>query len=135
MSEAARSRAGARGVMQLLSRTYGAVQMKNPDLGDIGDPQWNIAAGISYARDLWMLWADDVDTVHLREFMLGSYNAGRCTLLRARKMAEALRLNHRQWPSIEFVAPTVPGWQYQETVNYVLRVFAYLGEMDSRGKL
>lgn len=135
MSEAARSRAGARGVMQLLPRTYRAVQMKNPDLGDIGDPQWNIAAGISYARDLWMLWADDVDTVHLREFMLGSYNAGRSTLLRAQKMAEALRLNHRQWPSIEFVAPTVPGWQYQETVNYVLRVFAYLGEMDSRGKL
>jgi membrane-bound lytic murein transglycosylase MltF len=129
------SRAGAKGVMQLLPSTFRAVQVRNPDLGDIGDPQWNIAAGISYARRLWLLWQGDVETAHLREFTLGSYNAGRATLLRAQRMAESMRLNQRIWPSIEMVAPAVPGWQYQETVNYVLRVFMYLGEMDSKGRL
>ena len=53
----------------------------------------------------------------------------------AQRMAEALSLNHRQWPSIEMVAPAVPGWQYQETVNYVLRVFGYLSAMDPKGRL
>jgi hypothetical protein len=33
------------------------------------------------------------------------------------------------------VAPVVPGWQYQETVNYVLRVFGYLSAMDPKGRL
>jgi membrane-bound lytic murein transglycosylase F len=131
----ARSRVGARGVMQLMPRTFRAVQLKNPEIGDIGDPQWNIAAGIAYARHLWKQWQDDVESSHQRAFMLGSYNAGRATLLRAQRMAEALRLNHRQWPSIEVVAPVVPGWQYQETVNYVLRVFAYLSAMDPKGRL
>lgn len=131
----ARSRVGARGVMQLMPRTFRAVQIENPELGDIGDPQWNIAAGIAYARQLWRQWQGDVESTHMRAFMLGSYNAGRSTLLRAQRMAEALSLNHRQWPSIEMVAPAVPGWQYQETVNYVLRVFGYLSAMDPKGRL
>jgi membrane-bound lytic murein transglycosylase F len=130
----ARSRAGARGVMQLVPRTFRAVQIRNPEIGDIGDPQWNIAAGIAYARRLWTLWQPDAEAAHLQAFMLGSYNAGRSTLLRAQRMAEALRLNHRQWPAIEMIAPTVPGWRYEETVNYVLRVFASLGSMDDQGR-
>ncbi|MEO8482840.1 MAG: transglycosylase SLT domain-containing protein [Acidobacteriota bacterium] len=135
LDRGARSRAGARGVMQLLPRTYGALQIKNPDFGDIGDPQWNIAAGISYARDLWKQWQGEVDAAHQREFMLASYNAGRGTVLRAQRMAEAFKLDRRQWPSIELIAPIVPGWQYQETIDYVLRVFRSLGSMDARGRL
>jgi membrane-bound lytic murein transglycosylase MltF len=121
--------------MQLMPRTFRAVQLKNPEIGDIGDPQWNIAAGIAYARHLWKQWQDDVEASHQRAFMLGSYNAGRSTLLRAQRMAETMRLNHREWPSIEMVAPVVPGWQYQETVTYVLRVFGYLSAMDPKGRL
>jgi membrane-bound lytic murein transglycosylase MltF len=37
-----------------------------------------------------------VETERQREFMLASYNAGRATLLRAQRMAEAMKLNHRQ---------------------------------------
>jgi membrane-bound lytic murein transglycosylase MltF len=129
------SRVGARGVMQMMPGTFKAVQLRNPEIGDISDAQWNIAAGIAYAHRLWTLWRGNVETDHLLEFTLGSYNAGRGTLLRAQRMAEAWRLNHRIWPSIEMVAPAVPGWQYQETVNYVLRVFEYLGDMDSRGRI
>lgn len=135
LTPTARSRAGARGVMQLLPRTYRAVQLRNPDIGDIADPQWNIAAGIAYARRLWTLWKPDAEAGHLREFVLGSYNAGRATLLRAQRLAAAMQLNHRTWPSIELVAPAVPGWQYQETVTYVLRVFNYLGAMDTKGRV
>src|SRR5688572_4926453 len=48
----ARSWVGARGIMQLMSSTYKEVQSRNPDLGEINDPEWNIAAGISYNRQL-----------------------------------------------------------------------------------
>lgn len=135
LSADAQSHEGARGIMQLLPRTFQIVQLKNPEIGDIGDPQWNIAAGIAYARELWEQWAHDVEAAHQRAFMLGSYNAGRATVLRAQRMAASLQLNHRQWPSIEMVAPVVPGWRYQETVNYVVRVFNYLGAMDAKGRL
>ena len=51
-------------------------------------PEWNIAAGIAYSRQLWDAWTDDAVVEHLREFMLASYNAGRLTLLRAQQVAE-----------------------------------------------
>jgi membrane-bound lytic murein transglycosylase F len=129
------SRRGARGVMQLLPSTYRQVQMKNPELGDIGHPEWNIAAGIWYARQLWNAWRDDTAQPHHRSFMLASYNAGRATLLRAQRVAESRHLDPRLWPSIEQIAPTVPRWAYRETLDYVVRVLTTLQLMDHRGRL
>src|SRR5262245_24679422 len=72
----ARSGACARGIMQLMTSTYKEVRSRNPDLGKIDDPEWNIAAGISYNRQLWRQWQPESDVRHLYEFMFGSYNAG-----------------------------------------------------------
>ena len=83
----AKSWVGARGIMQLMSSTYKEVQSKNPDLGEINDPEWNIAAGISYNRQLWRQWQNESDEAHVSDFMLGSYNAGRSVLLRAQRVA------------------------------------------------
>lgn len=129
------SRRGARGVMQLLPSTYRQVQMKNPEIGDIGHPEWNIAAGIWYARQLWNAWRDDTAQSHHRNFMLASYNAGRATVLRAQRIAEARQLDPRLWPSIEQVAPSVPRWAYRETLDYVVRVLTTLQLMDHRGRV
>lgn len=130
------SRAGARGIMQLMPATYQEIRSKNPEItGRWDHPEWNIAAGIAYARQLWTAWTNDLIVDHVREFMLSSYNAGRLTLLRAQKVAEERKLNPRMWPSIEAVAPSVPRWRHDETLGYLSRVLANLADMDPHGKL
>ena len=53
---AARSRVGARGVMQLMPGTFREVASKNPELTRIDDAASNIMAGIAYDRRLWEAW-------------------------------------------------------------------------------
>ena len=43
----AKSWVGAKGVMQLMPATYQEIQSKNPEIGEISDPRWNIAAEFS----------------------------------------------------------------------------------------
>ena len=132
----ARSGSGARGIMQLMPTTFREIRSKNPEItGRWDHPEWNIAAGIAYSRQLWTLWTNDAVVDHVREFMLGSYNAGRLTLLRAQKVASDRSLDPRQWPSIERVAPTVPRWRHDETLNYLSRILTNLSGMDHRGRL
>jgi len=131
----ARSGVGARGIMQLMSSTYKEVQSRNPDLGRIDDPEWNIAAGISYNRQLWRQWQRESDERHLHEFMFGSYNAGRSIVLRAQRMARDRALDDRVWPSIQTVASSVPRWRYTETLAYVERIKANLERMDAKGRV
>jgi membrane-bound lytic murein transglycosylase F len=132
----ARSRAGARGIMQLMPATYREIRSKNPEItGHWDHPEWNIAAGIAYGRQLWTAWMNDSHRDYLREFMLSSYNAGRGTLLRAQTLARDHRLDARVWPNIEFIAPRVPRWRHDETLNYISRVLSNLSEMDARGHI
>ena len=131
----AKSWVGARGIMQLMGSTYKEIRSKNPELGEINDPEWNIAAGISYNRRLWTLWKKDSDEGHLNEFMFGSYNAGRSVLLRAQQTARERALDQRFWPSIQTVAPAVPRWRYTETLTYVDRIKANVARMDARGRV
>lgn len=131
----ASSGTGARGIMQLLPTTYADAKLRNPELGDIGDATWNIAAGIWYARQLWEYWYYEVNDTFRQHFMLGSYNAGRATVVRAQKMAQAQRLDARKWTEIVKVAPGVARWRYQETLDYVARVFANKNRIDRRGNV
>lgn len=122
LSPDATSRVGARGLMQLMPATFREIQSKNPELAAIDHPEWNIAAGICYDRTLWRLWNDPATLEDRRAFMLGSYNAGRGTLLRAQGTARERNLDHGSWESIEEVAPTVRGWRYRETLGYVRKI-------------
>jgi membrane-bound lytic murein transglycosylase F len=131
----ATSRRGAQGVMQIMPATYGEITAKNPGFGDIRHPEWNIAAGIWYAKWLWDSWRGEVMPGHHRHFMLGSYNAGRLTLARAQRIAAERELDRRLWSSIESVAPNVPRWSYRETLAYVVKIFTLLGSMDHRGRI
>jgi membrane-bound lytic murein transglycosylase F len=132
----ARSWAGARGIMQLMPTTFREIRSKNPEINGRWDrPEWNIAAGIAYSRQLWEAWTNDAVVEHLREFMLASYNAGRVTLLRAQQVARTQSLDPTLWPSIEAVAPSVPKWRYDETLSYLGRILANLSRMDARGNV
>lgn len=115
----ARSPVGARGVMQLMPATYRLIQSARPEFRAIDDPEWNIAAGILHDRDLWMAWERRVPERERWSFVVGSYNAGEGTILRARRVAQDAKLEPSLWRSIESVAPTVDRWRYRETLGYV----------------
>ncbi|MGQ0815813.1 MAG: transglycosylase SLT domain-containing protein [Gemmatimonadota bacterium] len=117
----AKSRVGARGVMQLMPGTYNLIKSRKPELGDITDPEFNIAAGIMHSRGLWHEWDGHVTDERLR-FMFGSYNAGEGPILRAKKAARADQLDEKSWSSIEVVAPKVQRWRYKETLPYVRKI-------------
>jgi soluble lytic murein transglycosylase-like protein len=124
LTPGARSRVGARGIMQLMPSTYGLIRTALPSFGEIDNPEWNIAAGILHDRDLWTLWKPDVDEPERWHFVFAGYNAGEGTIMRARKAALAAQLDNRTWPSIERVAPNVERWRYLETLDYVKKIRA-----------
>lgn len=129
----ARSRVGARGIMQLMPSTFAAIQSRRREFSRIDDPEWNIAAGIAHDRYLWKLWEDRVHEPDERwEFMFASYNAGQGTIYRAQRAADSLRLNRACWKDIEQVAPGTPRWRYTETLGYVRKIRANKAALPER---
>ena len=133
LDPAARSRAGARGLMQLMPTTFAEIQSRNPDLVSIDDPEWNVAAGIQYDRRLWRTWSGEVSREDQSNFMFASYNAGPTTIRTAQASARARALDHTRWENIEVVAPEVPRWRHRETLEYVRRIGENLGLLNDRG--
>jgi soluble lytic murein transglycosylase-like protein len=133
MDPNAQSWVGARGIMQLMPSTYNEVRTKNPTMEHIDDPEWNIAAGIYYDRQLWRLWASDSVESDRLHFTFASYNAGRLTILRAQDTARTHALDHRTWTSIETVAPRMKRWRHTETLDYVRRIEANYAMLDEKG--
>jgi membrane-bound lytic murein transglycosylase MltF len=131
----ARSRVGARGLMQLMPSTYREVASENADLGMIDNPELNIEAGIAYDRRLWLRWEKDSVADDRRQFMFASYNAGRATLLAAQRHAREKRLDPRQWRNIEKVAASVPRWRHGETLDYVRKIDVNIARLDDRGRI
>jgi soluble lytic murein transglycosylase-like protein len=132
LTPGARSRVGARGIMQLMPSTYGQIRTALPSFGAIDNPEWNIAAGILHDRDLWTLWKKEVEEPERWHFVFAGYNAGEGTIMRARKAAFAEKLDNRTWPSIERVAPRVERWRYAETLDYVRRIRANKDSLSPR---
>jgi soluble lytic murein transglycosylase-like protein len=131
LTPGARSRVGARGIMQLMPSTYGQIKSALPRFGAIDDPEWNIAAGILHDRDMWTAFGRDVPEEQRWAFMFASYNAGEGTIKRARKTAAAAQLDHSRWNAIERVAPTVERWRYTETLGYVRTINANKAAMPA----
>jgi soluble lytic murein transglycosylase-like protein len=120
----ATSRAGARGVMQLMPSTFGIIQSARPEFLSIDDPEWNIAAGIMHDRHLWKLWGPRVPPEDRLRFTFGSYNAGEGMIGRAADSARIVAGGTPAWLHVEEVAPRVPRWRYRETLGYVRRIDA-----------
>ena len=132
LSVTAKSWVGARGLMQLMPATYSEIRTKNPELGSIDDPRWNIAAGIFYDKKLYDAWAEMNLTQSRMSYVLGSYNAGRGTLLNAKATVQKQGLDEKQWPNVEDHAHKVPRWRYEETLNYVRKIQAFYQALSMR---
>lgn len=107
----ARSRVGARGLMQIMPATFGEIRRANPHFDDIRSPKWNIAAGIYYNRYLYQRW-DRFRNSNRLLVTFASYNAGlggiRSAIRKARKPVQG-------WHHVEPHAPA-------QTRHYVRRI-------------
>lgn len=135
LDTAARSRVGARGIMQLMPSTFESIRSRAPDLVSIDDPEMNIAAGIRHNRELWRLWPEAATPVDQRRFMFASYNAGRTTIRRAQGVARASNLDPHVWESIAAVAARVRRWRQAETLRYLRTIETWFGQLDDEGRL
>jgi len=110
-----KSQAGAIGVMQILPSTYAEIKKENPHFKDIRDPEWNIAAGIYYDRQLYRKWREPLPDQERLLLAFASYNAGYVRIRRAYRRAEAKEGNPESWQHIKGF---VPG----ETRHYVSKI-------------
>ncbi len=127
----ARSYVGAKGVMQIMPRTFKEIKKRNPNIkGGTTQPRWNIAAGIWYDRTIWKLWKDERSYQDRIDFMLASYNAGKGNIIKAQKIAKKKKLNPNTWRSIEKTLPKVTGHHSKETIGYVKKIKIIKGVLD-----
>lgn len=124
----AKSKAGAIGIMQIMPRTYKEIIKKQPNLGRIEEPRWNIAAAIYYNRQLYKRWKKrKVPPDERLEFTFASYNAGFSRVLRALKKArETKKLPPEEVKKWEKISPYAP----PETRHYIRRIDSLM-QVDS----
>ncbi len=120
----------AKGIMQLMPRTFAELKKKKPELQNVLEPRWNIAAGIYYDSTMFMKWKEDRPFLDRMRFMFGSYNAGFRTILRAQKLSRKHGFNGTDWESIKSVAPNVSKWREKETLGYVRKIEVLMGEPE-----
>jgi soluble lytic murein transglycosylase-like protein len=122
LKASAQSWVNAKGIMQLMPKTFHEIKKKNPSFADINEPRWNIAAGIYYDRQLYKKWRADRPFKDKISFTFASYNAGFRNIIKAQKTAKKQGLNENLWHNIKSVAPKVRGWRHKETVGYVDKI-------------
>jgi membrane-bound lytic murein transglycosylase F len=110
----AKSEVGARGLMQIMPRTYKEIQKKNSFFRgkSLKNPEWNIAAGIYYNSYLFKRWDQKLTAEKRIQLMLASYNAGFSRTVKAFNRAGKPT---NQWLAVK---PLLP----KQTSDYVHRI-------------
>jgi len=118
----AKSKEGARGIMQIMPSTFEEISEKNPYIkGSLDDARYNIAAGIFYNKELYDFWKTKEDNERIK-FMLASYNAGKGNIIKAQKIALKKGRNPHKWNSISLHLKDVTGKRSKETINYLDKI-------------
>jgi len=120
LNQAARSKVGAIGVMQVMPATG-----KEMGVGNINQTEPNIEAGVKYMR--WMIdqyyGKEPMTKLDKALFAFASYNAGAGRISQLRKEAAKRGLNPNVWfHNVEYVAAEKIG---AETVTYVGNIYKY----------
>jgi membrane-bound lytic murein transglycosylase MltF len=120
LNQAARSKTGAIGVMQVMPATGKAL-----GVGDIRKVEANIHAGVKYMR--WMIdqyyGKEPMTKLDKALFAFASYNAGAGRIAQLRKEAAKRGLDPHVWfNNVEYVAAEKVG---AETVTYVSNIYKY----------
>ncbi len=127
---AARSHAGAFGLMQLTIQTA-----RSLGVTDILDPLQNIQAGVLHLKMLYDFFHNVPESERML-FALAAYNVGQGHLRDARDLARQLNLDPDRWASLEQTLPLLRYRKYYknsrygycrgtEPINYVRHIFFY----------
>ena len=122
LDQAARSAAGAVGVMQIKPSTAAGHPI---NINDVERVEPNIHAGIKYMRFMMDEYFDDpsLDRINKGLFAFASYNAGPNKIARLRRQAAAEGLDPNKWfNNVELVVDREVG---HETVTYVGNIYKY----------
>jgi len=95
----ARSRSGAKGLMQLTSSTARSLGVKN-----ILNPEQNINAGVQHLKDLYNYF-DKAEGLNRLFIALAAYNVGQGHILDARNIAREMNLDPDKWSSLLTTLP------------------------------
>jgi membrane-bound lytic murein transglycosylase MltF len=120
LNQAARSKVGAIGVMQVMPATG-----RDLAVGDIGQVEPNIHAGVKYFRFMMDEFYKDepMDELNKGLMTLASYNAGPGRMRQLRRETEKRGLNPNVWfGNVERVVSERIG---RETVQYVANIYKY----------
>ena len=122
----AKSNRGAIGIMQIMPETYNEISKKQPRLGKIDEPKWNIAAAIYYNRQLYKRWKQkNISAQERVNFTFASYNAGFKGVLEARKKLREEVKNDpevvKQWSKVSPYTSTETR-QYIEKINQLMQI-------------
>lgn len=120
LNQAARSKTGAVGVMQVMPATGRAM-----DVGDIFEIEPNIHAGVKYVRYMESLYFADQPMNNLNKalFSLASYTAGPARVEELRQIAKSRGFDPNVWfGNVESIAAERIG---MHTVTYVSNIYKY----------
>ena len=134
----AKSRAGAKGLMQLLPRTARSLNVK-----DAYNPVENINGGVRYLKKLYNRF-DEADEANRMLIALAAYNVGQGHVQDARKLAIKKNLDPNSW---EALAQTLPLLRYRkyyknakygycrgtEPVRYIKQIMIYYDILKRQG--
>ena len=134
----AKSPAGAKGLMQLLSRTAKSLGVK-----DIYDPVENINAGVQHLKNLYDLF-DKANGPDRLLISLAAYNIGQGHIRDARNLAVKLNLDPDSWESLSKTLPLLRFRKYYkaskygycrgtEPVLYIKQIMIYYDILKKRG--
>jgi len=129
LNQNVRSWVNAKGIMQIMPKTFHEIKKKNPFFGNINEPRWNIAAGIYYDHQLYRKWKAPRPFNDQMCFTFGSYNAGFNNILKAQKVSKRHNLDENLWQNIKSIAPKVRGWRHKETLGYVDKILAMMEDV------
>lgn len=123
LNKDAKSWVNAKGLMQIMPRTFNEIKKKNPSFIDINEPRWNIAAGVYYDKSIYKKWKAPRPFVDRMNFTFAGYNAGFRTIVNAQKVASSSGLDENLWENIKIIAPNVQTWKHDETLGYVDKIY------------
>lgn len=113
------SAVGARGLMQIMPRTWGADFER-----DAFNPEKNLQKGIGHLAYCWSVFKAE-EGLERWKFALGAYNAGVGSVVQAQDKARAKKRPTTQWLETALTLPEVTGPDNaRQTVDYVRRITA-----------
>lgn len=131
LKEDAKSWVGAKGLMQIMPRTFAEIAEKNPHFVNVNEPRWNIAAGIYYDKELFKKWNAERPLTEKMKFTFASYNAGFRNILKAQKAADNKGEDTRFWQTLPPYGPQVKSWRHEETIHYVDKIVHIMPEEEN----